>query len=186
MGRRSFVVDLPAEVKAWLDNELVKRGFADYEELADSLKSKGIDTSKSALGRYGQKLQREIEAIRASTEAAKQIANATPDEADARSAAVISLFQSRMFDAMLELGDIDQELDPASRIHLLGKSARGLASLTQASIRQKKWAAEVQTKLNAAKATAAKNAEAIARKAGVSDEDWGEIRAEILGIEVDA
>lgn len=184
MPRRSFVVDLPAEVKAWLDAELVRRGFSDYEQLAESLKAQGVDTSTSAVHRYGQQLQREIDAIRASTEAAKVIAGATPDDEDARSAAVISLFQSGMFDAMLAVREAQDDIEPAKRLAMFGKTAKGLADLTRASLSQKRWATEVRAKLATAKAEAAKKAEAVAKRAGLSDDDWGQIRAHILGIEV--
>ncbi|MEJ1353108.1 MAG: phage protein Gp27 family protein [Candidatus Sedimenticola sp. (ex Thyasira tokunagai)] len=186
MGRRSFVVDLSAADKAWLDQKLINGGFQGYEDLAEQLGARGVKSSTSAVGRYGQQLQRQIEAIKASTEAAKMIAAASPDEADARSAAVISLFQSGLFDAMLSIRDMEEEMDPVKRMVIFGKSARGLASLTRASITQKKWSQEVNARLDAAKAQAVDAAERHARKAGMSDDQWGLIRAEILGIEVQA
>ncbi|MEJ1496338.1 MAG: phage protein Gp27 family protein [Candidatus Sedimenticola sp. (ex Thyasira tokunagai)] len=185
MGRRSFVVDLSAADKAWLDQKLINGGFQGYEDLAEQLGARGVKSSTSAVGRYGQQLQRQIEAIKASTEAAKMIAAASPDEADARSAAVISLFQSGLFDAMLSIRDMEEEMDPVKRMVIFGKSARGLASLTRASITQKKWSQEVNAKLDAAKAEAANKAEKVAQREGLSEEAWGEIRAHILGVEIE-
>lgn len=184
MPRRSFVVRLPMEAKAWLDQELVKRGFAGYEEIAETLKAKGHQTSMQAVHRYGQRLQKQMEAISASTEAARIIANATPDQADARSAAVISMFQTGLFEAMLAM-QAAEGAAPKERVQLYSKAARGIADLTRASVAQKKWADEVKAKLAAAKTQASKAAETVARKAGLSDDDWGAIRAQILGIEVE-
>ncbi|MBL3601743.1 MAG: DUF3486 family protein [gamma proteobacterium endosymbiont of Lamellibrachia anaximandri] len=185
MPRRSKINLLKPEVKAWLDQELIKRGFSGYEELEVLLKQQGLKVGKSVIHRYGQKLQRQIDAIKASTEAAQIIAEATPDEADARSGAVISMFQTGIFDAMLAMQE-GEELPPAAQVEILGKAAQGISQLTRASIAQKKWSAAVRSKLEAAKKSAADKAEAVARKAGLSDDDWGAIRAQILGIEVDA
>jgi len=185
MPRRSFVVDLSTADKAWLDQELVRGGFAGYEDLVAKLKARGVDSSTSAVHRYGQQLQRKIDSIKSSTEAAKAIAEAAPDDADARSAAVISMVQSDMFDVLMDLQDAE-DADPAKRVKLISNAARAISDLARASVSQKRWAAEVKTKLDAAKQAAATKAETVARRNGLSDADWGEIRAHILGIEVEA
>lgn len=185
MPRRSFAVELPVEEKAWLDQELVRRGFANYDELADALQEKGVDTSRSAVARYGQQLQTLMESIRASTQVAKVIAEATPDEADSRSAATISMLQTGMLNALMSL-DQARERSPEEQLEIFSKSARSIADLTRASLAQKRHQADVDAKLNAAKQAAATAAERVAKQAGLTDEDWGAIRAHILGIEVKA
>lgn len=185
MSRRSFVVELPVEIKAWLDQELVRRGFSNYDELAESLQDKGVETSRAAVARYGKKFQTWIESIRASTEAAKVIAGATPDEADARSAATISMLQTGMMNAFMSL-DQAGDKPPEEQIEIFSKSARSIADLTRASLAQKRHQADVEAKLNAAKQAAANAAERVAKQAGLTDDDWGAIRAQILGIEVRA
>ncbi len=185
MPRRSFVVDLSAGDKAWLDQELISGGFQGYDDLVEKLQARGVNSSTSAVHRYGQQLQRKIDAIKSSTEAAKAIASAAPDDADARSAAVISMVQSDMFDVLMALQEAE-DADPAKRVKLISNAARAISDLSRASVNQKRWAAEVNLKLNAAKQAAADQAETIARRNGLSDEDWGAIRAHILGIEVQA
>src|SRR3990172_11487214 len=94
MGKRSKITQLPREVKAWLDQALIEGNFAGYQALEADLKSRGYDIGKSSIHRYGTHLERKLSAIKASTEAARQIAAAAPDDADQRSAAVISLIQT--------------------------------------------------------------------------------------------
>lgn len=60
-GRLPAVEALPPEVRAWLDQELVRLGFRDYRGLAAELADKGWALSKSAVHRYGSALKEEIE-----------------------------------------------------------------------------------------------------------------------------
>ena len=53
MPPRSKVHSLPPELKEWLDNELMARGFSNYEQLAADLNARGAQVSRSALQRYG-------------------------------------------------------------------------------------------------------------------------------------
>lgn len=55
MAPRSKVHTLPPQLKEWLDNELIARGFGDYVQLAADLKARGAEVSKSALQRYGSR-----------------------------------------------------------------------------------------------------------------------------------
>ncbi|MCU7841919.1 MAG: DUF3486 family protein [Candidatus Thiodiazotropha sp. (ex Troendleina suluensis)] len=185
MPQRSKIDRLKAGEKAWLDQQLINRKFQDYEELEALLAERGFKIGKSSIHRYGKRLQRQMEAIQASTEAAQIIAEATPDEADARSGAVISMFQTGIFDAMLAMQDAEG-LEPSDQMRLYSKAARGIADLTRASLSQKKWADQIKSRLEAAKQKAVDKAQQVAVRNGLSDDDWGMIRAQILGIEVDA
>ena len=51
MPPRSKVHSLPPELKEWLDNELMARGFSNYEQLAADLNARGAQVSRSALQR---------------------------------------------------------------------------------------------------------------------------------------
>ena len=107
---------LPAATRAELNRQLVKRAFSDYEALAVWLAGQGFQIGKSTVGRYGQKLERKLEAIRASTEAARSIAEAAPDDADLRSAAVMSLVQTEIFDVLVNLQEAsDEDVDQVTR-----------------------------------------------------------------------
>lgn len=185
MPQRSKIDRLKTSEKAWLDQQLINRKFQDYEELATLLAERGLKIGKSSIHRYGKQLQRQLAAIQASTEAAQIIAEATPDEADARSGAVISMFQTGIFEAMLALRDAEA-MEPSDQMRLYGKAAQGIASLTRASLSQKRWADEIKRRLDIAKQLAVEQAQQVAVRNGLSDDDWGMIRAQILGIEVDA
>ena len=80
MAKRSKVSQLPDELTAWLEQALIKGNFSDYAALAAELKKHGAtlgldaDVSTSGIHRYGQNLERKLSAIKASTEAAKLIA----------------------------------------------------------------------------------------------------------------
>ncbi len=181
--KRSKVEQLPPQLKEWLDDALIKNNFSRYEQLAAELKSRGAelgiqaDASKSGLHRYGANLERRINAIRSSTEAATLIAKSAPDDADLRSAAVISLIQTELFEAIVSLQEAESA-DAGDRLALLSKAAKNISTLANASGRQKKHEIEVRAKVQSAADAAAK----IGRKGGLSAGSIEEIRREILGI----
>jgi len=177
MARRSKVLGLPAEVRRWLDAMLADGNFAGYELLAAELKARGYDIGKSSLHRYGQQLERKLAAVKASTEAARAIAAAAPDDADLRSAAVMSLVQTETFNVLVDLQEAGVA-DPTDRLKLLSKAAEAIAKLSRAAVNQKKWEAEVSVKVKSAADAAAK----IARRGGLTTDAINSIRREILGI----
>lgn len=177
MARRSKVLALPAEVRAWLDQALAEGNFSGYEALEAELAQRGIAIGKSSLHRYGQQLEKKLAAVKASTEAARAIAAAAPDDADQRSAAVMSLVQTETFNVLVSLQEAE-EAKPEARLKLLAKAAESIAKLSRASVNQKKWEAEVNVKITAAADAATK----IARRGGLTAEAVSSIRREILGI----
>ena len=185
MPSRSKIGTLPADARAWLDGELVKRRFADYDALAALLAEQGYRISKSSVHRYGEKLERKLARIAASTDAAKAIAATTPDAEDARSAALIGLTQTELFDVLLTLQE-SEECDAPERVKLLARAATSVARLTRASAAQKRFADEVRERLDKQKTAAADKVAALGKKAGLSTDVANQIRAQILGIEIDA
>lgn len=177
MPRRSKVQALPAEVRAWLDRVLIEKNFAAYEQLEEELAQLGHSIGKSSIQRYGVNLSRKLAAIKASTDAAAAIAAAAPDDADLRSAAVISMIQTEVFDVLVALQEAE-EADPMKRAKLLSTVAKNVATLTRASVSQKKWELEVRAKLQAVADAAAK----IGKRGGLTGSAIDEIRREILGI----
>lgn len=155
MGRKSKVDGLPAELKAQLERLLADRTHGGYEALAAWLHEQGFEVSKSSLHRYDQRLQAVMSRIRASTEAARLIAQASPDDADEHSAAVLRMVQSALFDAMTRVTEA-QDADPADQVKLLSQAARAISDASRASISQKRWADEVRGKLEALEAESAK------------------------------
>lgn len=148
MGRASTITALPEDVRRWLERALCEQGFAGYEALEAMMRDKGYSLSKSAIHRYGQKIERRMQSIKASTEAAKMIVEAAGDDQDARSESVIALVQSDIFDTIVAIQEADDEdLPPSARLDLMSKAAKNIATLTRASIAQKQFKATVLKRL---------------------------------------
>lgn len=168
---------LPDDLRRDLDARIIGNGFAGYVELSAWLASRGFSIGKSAVGAYGQKLERRLSAIKASTEAARLITEAAPDDADDRSNAIISLVQTQIFEALLGLQDAEEETDPGARVEILGKAAKNIATLTRASVNRNKWARELREK---ALLEAANRVENAAQARGLSAEDARFWREQVL------
>lgn len=183
MPKRSAIEGLPDEDRKWLDGQLSARGFSGYVQLEELLKERGYAIGKSSIHRYGEKLERKLSAIKASTQAAQAIAEAAPDDADLRSSAVISMVQTEVFDVLVELQDAEAQEDPVERVKLLGRVAKSIAELSRASVNQKKWQQQMEAKVrDQERAKAAETAAQTAKAAGVSQETIAIIRRDILGM----
>ncbi|MCW5657434.1 MAG: DUF3486 family protein [Burkholderiaceae bacterium] len=184
MGPRSKIAQLPEEIRAWLHKAIVERGFGDIVALTEELnalcKQGGVAISigKSAVGEESKKVKRAQEAIRATTEAAKLIAESSRDDSDSRSEAAIALVQSQVFDLLLELREADDEADPVERMKVMTKVAKSLSEMSRARVNQAKWRTEVEGRAKAAADKVAK----LAKKGGMDAGTVAEIRASILGI----
>ena len=183
MGRRGKIEGLPVDVRHWLERALTESGFSGYEALEAMLAERGYSISKSAIHRYGQKIERRFAAIKASTEAARILTEGAADDQDARSEAVIALVQTEMFESIVNLQEAeDEELDPADRIALLSKAAKNIATLARASVNQKKFRHEVEEETRRKLlAEQAKQLDAVQKKGGVTADTLAAIR-EALGI----
>ncbi|MBW7863083.1 MAG: DUF3486 family protein [Candidatus Hydrogenedens sp.] len=144
MPPKSKIAALPADVRRWLDAALAEGNFSGYDLLSSALQERGYGISRASVHRYGQRLERRLAAIRASTEAARAIAETAPDDADHRSAAVISLVQSELFEMILKLEEAGEGAEPGERVALLSSASRSIADLARASIAQKKHAETVR------------------------------------------
>ena len=156
MGRKSSIDRLDPEIKAYLLamiatgsmtlNELI----IDLQERFPAAAASGDLPSRSAVGRYGQKLERRLSAIRASTEAAKMIQAHAGDDKDARSEALTAMVQTELFEAILalqeadEIGEDGEKADPGKRVELFSKAAKNIATLTRSSINLKEFQAKVE------------------------------------------
>jgi len=179
MAKQSAIDQLSADDKSWLDASFRDQGFCGYEEIAEILQERGYNVSKSSVHRYGQKLEQKLAAVQASTQAAIMIADAAPDDADQRSAAVMSLIQTELFNSLIALQESnDPETSAADRIALMAKCGKGIASIMQASLGQKKWMLDVRDRVE----KAAQAVESIVKKGGLSSKAAAEIRKQILGI----
>lgn len=189
MGRKSTISRLPADVKSYIEGKLAA-GQLTLDELIADLRNRfpqqdqaGELPSRTAVHRYGQKLERRLSAIRASTEAAKIIQQQAGDNKDARSEALTALIQTELFEAILNLQEADDpEADPAERVGMLSTAAKNIATLTRSSVNLKQFQAKVEedTRRKVLEEQKAK-LDAMGTKAGVTDDTKREIR-KALGI----
>lgn len=168
MPPRSKVQQLPANVKAWLDKYLVDTNFSGYEALSAALEERGYSIGKSALHAYGQSFEDRLAALRQSSEQAKAVVTAAPDDEGAVNEALMRLVQDHLFKLLMAS---EGKLD-------LPKVAKAVAELGRASVVQLKWKTEYRERAEAAAA----KVEKIAKKGGLSADTVAEIRREILGV----
>lgn len=126
MGRRSKLLALPSEVREQLDQEIIRRGFSGYKELAEWIRSLGHETSESGLQRHGKQLERRIEQIRIATDEAKAIEKAVEDDGESIAFATLIQCQVHLHQVALavETGDVK----------LACQAARALADLQRTGI----------------------------------------------------
>jgi len=156
MGRKSIISRLPQEVKTYVEG-LMADGRLTLDEMIANLQARwpseakdGLLPSKSALQRYGPKLERRLIGIKAFTDAGLAIKAHAKDDEDTRSAALTAIVQQDLFEAMMMLSDAsDPEVDPAERVSLLNEAAKGIASLTRSSVTLKQYQAKVEADVRA-------------------------------------
>lgn len=187
MAPRAKIEALPEDVRRWLERALTESGFSGYEALESVLRDKGYQISKSAIHRYGQKIERRFAAIKASTEAARMLTEGAADDQDARSEAVIALVQTEMFESIINLQEASEEdLPDSERLGMLSAAAKNIATLTRASVTLKKFQSDMRVQI--AKEERERLLEeqkakldAMGSKAGVTEDTKRAIR-EALGI----
>ena len=189
MARKSTITRLPLEIKAYIEAMLATGGQT-LDELITDLRERfpaqahaGDLPSRSAIGRYGQKLERRLSAIRASTEAAKLIQAQAGDDRDARSEALTALVQTELFEAILQLQEADDpEAEAGERVGMLSAAAKNIATLTRSSVNLKEFQAKAAAaaRRELLEEQAAKLA-ALPNKGGVTDDTKAAIRL-ALGI----
>ena len=181
MAPRSSVELLPEEVRHALERRLAESGFANYSELTDWLKSEGFEISRSAVHRFGQKVERRFASIKASTEAARLIADGAADEGDTRSEALMAMLQTELFDAMVSIGEIDEEnLSSIDRFSMMAGAAKNIAALASASTRLKQFQSALKDKMD--KKFAELEAESSKQGSGLDAETLRRIRQEVYGV----
>ncbi|MCY1403737.1 hypothetical protein D9M71_189270 [compost metagenome] len=189
MGRKSSIARLPDQVKAYIEGKLAEGRLTLDELIADlqaqfpSQAQAGALPSRAAVHRYGQKLEKRLAAIRASTEAAKIIRAQAGDEMDARSEALTAMIQSELFESIIALQEAgDEEMDPGERVGLLASAAKNIATLTRSSVALKKYQAEAEERGRLALLAEQKaKLDAMPSKGGVTEATKQAIR-EALGI----
>jgi len=191
MGRKSSISRLPGDIKSYIEAMLATGAqtldelIADLQERFPAAARSGELPSRSAVHRYGTKLDQRLSAIRASTEAAKIIHAQTGDREDTRSGALIAMIQSELFESIMSLqeaGDGENAMDPAERVGLLSMAAKNIATLTRSSVSLKKYQTDIEEAARKALLAEQRAAlDAMGSKGGVTEETKAAIR-EALGI----
>lgn len=189
MGRKSTISRLPADVKSYIEGRLAAGRMTLDELIADlhqrfpAQQQAGDLPSRAAVHRYGQKLERRLSAIRASTEAAKIIQAQAGDNSDARSEALTALIQTELFEAILNLQEADDpDADPSDRVGMLSTAAKNIATLTRSSVNLKQFQSKVEADTRAqVLAEQRAKLDAMGNKGGVTEDTKKAIR-EALGI----
>lgn len=188
MARKSTIHRLPPDVRAFIEAQIAG-GRCTLDELIASLRERWPAVrpdelpSRSAVHRYGQKLERRLSAIRASTEAAKLIQAQAGDDKDARSEALTALVQTELFEAILALQEADDpDADAGERVAMLSAAAKNIATLTRSSVNLKLFQREVEEAARKKLLEEQKaKLDAMGSKGGVTPETQAAIRA-ALGI----
>ncbi|MEQ1686708.1 MAG: phage protein Gp27 family protein [Burkholderiaceae bacterium] len=179
----SKIAQMPAEIREWLHKAFVARGFGDIEAITEEvnglMKEAGvaITIGKSAVGAESQKVKRAQEAIRATTEAARLINEASPDAGDNRSAGAMAIVQSEVFEILLKMRE-SAEADDTVRLANMSEAALLLSRLSRSRVYQSRWNVEVEARAKAAADQVGK----LLKKGGLDAKTSAEIRRSILGI----
>lgn len=171
MALRSKIFSLPQQQREEVDAWLVGHGFAGYDDLAALLAEKGYEISRSSLHRYGQKLERSIEAIRRVTEQAEAIASNTPDDEGALLEATQRLIQQQLFEAMLDFQLNAKDIGVKEFIRII----QAQPGLSNSLVRLKNYQEEVRHRIEAAK-------EEVRAVGGISSEAMDKIDRILMGI----
>lgn len=163
MPPRAKIHILPEEIKDELNARLIASGFGGYQELADWLQSEGYEISRSAVHRYGEQMERKIEAIRLATEQAKALTQAIPDDENAMLDAAYRLAQEQIYQVLLSV-----EFDPSEAVSIdkFSRLLRALAEMGRGSVNLKKYQQDIRAQVREAQAKVAE----LARGGGLSEE----------------
>jgi hypothetical protein len=166
--RHGKVHELPADIRKSVDNLLVEPGIG-YEDIAEYLKQKGHDVSKSSIGRYGKDFLAAYQRLRIIEDQSRALISDAGGDGLILEEAGSKLAAKKMIELLLS-DDVG--------IKKIGDIAQGIASLQRASVAREKFKQDLKEKLQ-------KTAEAvnkIVKSSGLSDKAAAEIRAKILGI----
>jgi hypothetical protein len=175
MAKRSNLRKMPEELREELDR-LLRDGRHTVREVADYLRSMGVETSKSAVGRYSKNFERVAQEIRETREMARAIGKELSDVGgnDATRMLVESL-HALILRARMQLGDSGDDIDPR-KVSDLAKSVKDLQMALKSSV-------DVELKIREeAMRDAAAVVEESATQQGLSADTVAAIREKILGV----
>lgn len=178
MAPRAGVSQLPEDVRDELNRRLVASSFSGYGALAGWLLEKGFTISRSAVQRYGAKLEAEFDLAMADVRRARALAKAVRDEGDDGDmlAATSGILQDNLLRVAIALRTADS--DPETAAKSISLVARAHADVGRMQLQLSKWREEQAEKAQ----EAAERCAQVARRGGLTPEAVDVIRREILGI----
>lgn len=184
MPRPSAFDDMSDDEYALFSKEYERRRFKKVDSMVDWLHERGFDIGRSAVARQGVQLRtefhRNLDLVKVVTVGAEMIAETTKDDNGKIADGLVTLVQGGLFDVLSNLSAADNAKTPEERLKLLNTASRAVADVARASVSTKKFRQQMDAELQRLAAAA----EPVAKKAGLSDDDWAAIRAKFLGVEV--
>lgn len=171
MAARSKILQLPEDVRKRLESMLIANNFSDYDGLAQWLLEQGFEIHRSSVYRFGSAFEDRVRALKSSTDQARAIVEASPDDDGAMNEALMRLTQQMTFDLLMQL-NVDPETIEFPKL------VRAISDMNRSSVALKKYRDEMREKV----AAAARAVGDVAKRRGMSAEAVDEIRREILGI----
>ncbi|MGO9798835.1 MAG: phage protein Gp27 family protein [Candidatus Binatus sp.] len=104
MPRRNKIDLLPMKQREAIEKFVADRGFGNYKEMSAAVEKKfGVALSRSALARFGSRLENRLQLLRVAAATARAIvAELGPEDGAAIGAGMISVAQSHVFEALAD------------------------------------------------------------------------------------
>lgn len=177
---------LPKELRSWLQEELKERGFAGYEDLAESLnfrlEEEGLTlrVGKSSLHVYGQEYQTFVKyQEEAGAWAADWINDQGLEDEANRHGVLFQMLTTLAFKFMKKQMEDDTEVDP-KELHFIGKMMKDIMA---SSGMREKLVEEERTRLaREARQAAAEEVDKVSTELGMTSATVAAIKARILGV----
>ena len=187
MPRRNAISKLDKALQEWLTSRLIETEFTDYTLITDEfnqlLAPHGFTVSRTAIYNMGSRLKHRLAAVKEATLSAKLIAKEAADEGADLSGAVNAMLSTEMFGLMVDLKALGDNDDKTARMEMVAKMSKASADLSRASVSQKKYAAQVQDKIDKAlQAMEAESKAAGGKGKGLDKATLANVRQVIYGI----
>jgi hypothetical protein len=175
MGQKSSIDKLDPRIREEVDR-LIRDGRATIDQIVDALRGLGADVSRSAVGRYVQNANAQLEKYRQAQDVAKVWIARLDEEPEGDVGRLLSeMLRTVAFQTISSLDD-GEEAASAGDIFFLAKAIRELAGA------DKTVADRILKVRETTKKEAADKAAKVAKKGGLSDEAVETIKREILGV----
>jgi hypothetical protein len=170
---------MPRALRDEFERRLIDGQFSDYQGLARWLGEHGCQIHSSALQRYGQALERKLNALRLATEQARAVVDASGGADDSVNQGLMRLVQGDLFRVLVELKEVDpRKID-------INALARNVASICRSSVHMRRAAEEMRSGIGRRVLAAERKVVAAARRGargGLSEAAEKRIRAALLEI----